>query len=103
MHEMQFRKAGQSPPYTYLIAITVSSTQQNKVDHTSLLLMHHLQGNFKVIGIISLLKKKDLYRQRILLKGKNLYEMRKQVKNVLTDTEMDINTIRIDVNPLTLD
>lgn len=103
MHEMQFRKAGQYPPYTYLIAITVSSTQQNKVDHTSLLLMHHLQGNFKVIGIISLLKKKDLYRQRILLKGKNLDEMRKQVKNVLTDTEMDINTIHIDVNPLTLD
>ena len=34
---------------------------------------------------------------------KSISNIGEQVKNVLTDTEMDINTIRIDVNPLTLD
>jgi primosomal protein N' (replication factor Y) len=33
-HEMQFRKAGQYPPYTYLIALTVSGTDQKKVERT---------------------------------------------------------------------
>ena len=102
-NEMNFRKAGQYPPYTYLISITVSSTSQSKVDTTSLLIKNALFGNFKVIGVVSLLKIKDRYRSRIILKGKNLDEMRHSIQTVLLNEELDLNAIKIDVNPMILD
>ena len=102
-NEMNFRKAGQYPPYTYLISITVSSTSQSKVDTTSLLIKNSLFGNFKVIGVVSLLKIKDRYRSRIILKGKNLDEMRHSIQTVLLNEELDLNAIKIDVNPMILD
>lgn len=102
-YEMQFRKAGQYPPYTYLIAITISTNNQQKTDAIALAIKNSLQGDFKVLGIISLLKIKDLCRDRILLKGKNLDEMRRCLQQFLKATTIDANTIRIDVNPLTLD
>lgn len=102
-NEMNFRKAGQYPPYTYLISITVFSTSQSKVDSTSLLIKNSLVGNFKVIGVVSLLKIKDRYRSRIILKGKNLDEMRHSIQTVLLNEELDLNAIKIDVNPMILD
>ncbi len=102
-NEMNFRKAGQYPPYTYLISITVSSTSQTKVDSTALKIKNSLFGNFKVIGVVSLLKIKDRYRSRIILKGKNLAEMRQSIQTILMNEELDLNTIKIDVNPMILD
>lgn len=102
-NEMRFRKAGQYPPYTYLISIVVSGINQSKVDSTSLQIKNGLSGNFKVIGIVSLLKIKDRYRNRLILKGKNLEEMRHALKELLKDPQLDLNAIKIDVNPMTLD
>ena len=102
-NEMRFRKAGQYPPYTYLISIVVSGINQSKVDSTSLQIKNGLSGNFKVIGIVSLLKIKDRYRNRLILKGKNLEEMRHALKELLKDPQLDLNAIKIDVNPITLD
>ena len=102
-NEMRFRKAGQYPPYTYLIAITICGINQHKVDSTSLKICQSLHGNFKVIGVISLLKIRDQYRERIILKGKNLQEMRDNINTFLQKNEIDRNLIRIDVNPLVLD
>ncbi len=102
-NEMRFRKAGQYPPYTYLISIVVSGINQSKVDSTSLQIKNGLSGNFKVIGIVSLLKIKDRYRNRLILKGKNLEEMRHALKELLKDSQLDLNAIKIDVNPMTLD
>ncbi len=102
-NEMRFRKAGQYPPYTYLISIVVSGINQSKVDSTSLQIKNGLSGNFKVIGIVSLLKIKDRYRNRLILKGKNLEEMRHALKELLKNPQLDLNAIKIDVNPMTLD
>lgn len=101
--EMFFRKAGQYPPYTYLISITISSNQQKTADNEALKIKQSLEGNFKVIGVISLLKIADKYRNRIVLKGKNLDEMRLAVNKVLEMTSINKNHIKIDVNPLVLD
>ena len=102
-YEMQFRKAGQYPPYTYLIALTVSGTDPRSVDHLAMELKNQLQGNFKVIGIVSLLKIKDRVRNRIILKGKNLDEMRQAVQYFIDHTDTDLKNLRIDVNPMVLD
>lgn len=101
--EMQFRKAGQYPPYTYLISVTVSGLQQTKVDNEAIKIKNNLQGDFKVIGVISLLKIKDRYRNRVILKGKNLDEMRTALKDLLETNQINMDSISIDVNPLTLD
>ena len=100
---MQFRKAGQYPPYTYLIALTVSGTDSQNVDHLAMELKHQIQGNFKVVGIVSLLKIKDLVRDRVILKGKNLDEMRHAVQYFIGHTDTDLKNLRIDVNPMVLD
>ena len=55
------------------------------------------------IGVISLLKIRDQYRERIILKGKNLQEMREAINVFFQQNEVDRNLIRIDVNPLVLD
>lgn len=103
-YEMQFRHAGQYPPYTYMISLTVSSRNESAGQKKALWIKEQLYGNFKVIGVIQLLKLFDQYRFRILLKGKNLDAMRMAVKKLLQMEEFKkIQDIRIDVNPLMLD
>jgi primosomal protein N' (replication factor Y) len=102
-NEMLFRRAGQYPPYTYLIALTVVASDQQYADHLALKIKNEISGNFKVIGVISLLKIQDRVRSRVLLKGKNLEEMRNAVQYFIDHTDADLKGLRIDVNPLTLD
>ncbi|MBR2067529.1 MAG: primosomal protein N', partial [Solobacterium sp.] len=101
--EMIFRRAGQYPPYTYMISLLLVGRDKEKVEENAIALKDALQGNFKVIGIIQLLKIADLYRYRIILKGKDLKEMRLAIKNVIADGKIDVKGLRIDVNPLVLD
>lgn len=102
-HEMQFRKAGQYPPYTYLIALTVTGRDQNSVDRLAMALKNEITGSFKTIGIIGLYKIQDMVRDRVILKGKNLDEMRQAVQSYIDHTGLDLKGLRIDVNPMTLD
>lgn len=102
-YEMQFRHAGQYPPYTYLIALTVTDSSQQACDHLAIEVKNSLHGNFKVIGIITLLKIQDKARDRILLKGKDIDEMREAVQKFLDETALDIKGLRIDVNPMVLE
>lgn len=102
-HEMQYRHATMYPPYTYLIALTVSNRNQKKADELALRLQMEIHGNFHVIGVITLLKIADLYRNRVLLKGKNLDEMRAAVRTWLEDEKNKPEGLRIDVNPMVLD
>lgn len=101
--EMDFRHAGGYPPYTYLIAVTIIGLNQNKVDDTALVLKSSLQGDFKVLGVSQLLKIADRYRSRILLKGKNLNQMRNALKSAMEQKGLDVSGVRIDINPMTLD
>lgn len=102
--EMQFRHAGMYPPYTYLIAITVSDADEAAGNRTALWLKNSLHGTYKTIGVITLLKIQDRFRFRILLKGRDLEEMRKDVRALFrTEEYRKAKDIRIDVNPMTLD
>jgi primosomal protein N' (replication factor Y) len=99
-HEMQFRHAGQYPPYTYLIALTFTGTDRRKAENAALTVKNALYGNFKTIGPVSLLKIKDMCRERILLKGRNLDEMRNAVLEMEAAEKADLKGLRIDVNPM---
>lgn len=101
--EMAFRHEGMYPPYRYFISLVFTGLNESKVNSNALKVKDQLQGNFKVIGVIALLKIKDLYRSRILLKGDNLEEMRQAVRHVLQTCPQETSQMRIDVNPFSLD
>jgi primosomal protein N' (replication factor Y) len=102
--EMKYRHIGQYPPYTYLISLLIKDRDQHKVDATSLYLKEALHGSYRVIGIIQLLKINDMFRSRIVLKGKNLEEMRADVRDVLLDHPKAVMaSVIVDVNPMTLE
>ncbi|MBQ1321592.1 MAG: primosomal protein N' [Solobacterium sp.] len=102
--EMRFRHAGQYPPYTYMISLTVIGRSQKEADETAGILKAHLQNEaYKTIGVIALLKIQDRFRSRILLKGKDLDVMRRDVRRALEDPQVSPKHVRIDVNPMTLD
>ena len=100
---MKFRHAGQYPPYTFLIALTIQGRKDDVVLNQAMAIKDEIVGNFKTIGIISLLKIQDLYRYRILLKGKDLDSMRHSVARFLSTTKIDVTGLRIDINPMYLD
>ncbi|MEG1461707.1 MAG: primosomal protein N', partial [Anaerorhabdus sp.] len=103
--EMQFRKAGGYPPYTYMIAILVQDRDNDKVKKWARKIKQNLQGDFKILGPSELLKMKDLYRMRLLLKGRNSQELKAEVSRVVKECvkERGCPTIKVDVNPMILD
>ena len=101
---MSYRHAAQEPPYTYLIALTISSRKESDCESSALQVKDGLNGNFRTIGLIPLPKRRDLYRRRIILKGKDLDQMRQAVKTLLDQKPALRKTdIRIDVNPMSLE
>lgn len=100
--EMQYRHMAMMPPYTYLICISVSSMYQKKCDETALRIRNEIHGNFRVIGVISLPRINDHYRNRVILKGRNPDEMRDAVQAWFDALKTKPEGVRVDVNPLTL-
>lgn len=102
--EMNFRHRCMYPPYTYLISLLVQGKDEKKVREASLWLKNGLVGQYKTIGVIILLKRKDMFRARIILKGKDLDEMRKDISTLLDgDDKRRADMVVIDVNPMVLD
>ncbi len=101
--EMHFRHAGQYPPYVYIISLTVSGRNAINVDRLANALKNGVVGGFKTIGVIGLLKIKDNYRSRVLLKGKDLDAMRRSVKVFMDSTDLSLDGLVIDVNPMYLE
>ena len=102
--EMKFRHIGQYPPYTYLISLVVRDKNERRVNEAADWLFASLNGSYRKIGVIALSRMNDCYRSRIILKGKNLEEMRKDVRDLLAkDTRNYRNMILVDVNPMVLD
>lgn len=102
-NEMRFRHAGQYPPYTYMISLTFCSLKEDESKRTAEQFMSGLSGDFKIIGVITLLKIHDQYRSRIILKGKNLDLMRQTLKEYMESSKISLKGLRIDVNPMYLD
>lgn len=102
--EMEFRYRGQYPPYTYMIALVVQDRVEKKAFDAAQWLQQGLHGDFKTIGVTALAKLRDLYRYRVILKGKDLDVMRKEIRRLFaSDDQNRVNMIRIDVEPMTLD
>ena len=62
-----------------------------------------IRGDFTTGAVVELLKIRDLYRSRILLKGKDLSRMNDAVTQWLESQKVKPEGVRIDVNPLVLD
>lgn len=102
--EMDFRHRCMYPPYTYLVSLLVQGKDEKRVREAALWLKNGLVGNYKTIGVIVLLKRRDLFRARIILKGRDLDEMRKDISTLLEqDDKRRANMLVIDVNPMVLD
>lgn len=102
MSEMKYRKAGGYPPYNYLIALIFYGRKNDVVSEDAYNFISKLKGNFSILGPSDLLKLSDQYRYRIILKGKNLEEMKQAIRNVKDNIDIKSN-LRIDVNPMILD
>ncbi len=102
-NEMKFRHMGDYPPYSYFISLTAYAPNEKKAEEIAIWLKNNLKGNFKTIGVVKLLKIKDQYRYRILLKGKDLNEMRNAIRSLLDTGDHKKMNIHIDVNPMVID
>ncbi len=104
--EMHYRHVAQYPPYSYLISIQFSDFNQNRCLSQCKNFRQRLsQDGYKVLGPGELLKIKDQYRYRLVLKGKNLQQMRKELWEILQEVkkERNLSDIKIDVNPMNLE
>jgi primosomal protein N' (replication factor Y) len=103
VNEMHFRHAGMYPPYTYMTAVTFSGMDPSRTEAAAMEFKRALSGNFKVIGVLQLLRINDRSRCRILLKGKDPQEMRTAVRKVLDQGIDSKVSVKVDVDPMTLD
>ena len=103
--EMNYRKLGQNPPYQYLIAMIFSSSQQERAgeaaEEAAALLRN--QDRCKVLGPSDLGKTARIYRNRLLIKGRDLEEMRSYVRTTIETMQVKSDVdISVDVNPLSI-
>lgn len=98
--EMQYRHAGQNPPYTYLITVTLISSKPQSAMNPLYQLTHYSTDTIKILGPSDLGKLQNRYRARCILKGKDLEEMRLHLERVLPECALtsDVDWV-IDVNP----
>ena len=103
-HEMQYRHLAQYPPYSYLIAIYAYSYNDERAHNTIDLISTKLNDEFKILGPTKLLKIKDEFRYRLIIKGKNKALMIKEVNRIINDIKerKGMANIKIDVDPMYL-
>lgn len=103
-HEMRFRHLAQYPPYSYLIAIYAYGLNDQRAQDTIDLLASQLQGEFKILGPTKLLKIKDEFRYRLIMKGKDRSLMIKQVNKVIANIKdrKGMANVKVDVDPMYL-
>lgn len=104
--EMHYRHVAQYPPYSYLISIEFSGRNQDSCQNECRQFKGRLsQNGYKVLGPGELLRIKDQYRYRLVLKGKDLEKMRKELWELLQKMKKERNSseIKINVNPMNLE
>jgi primosomal protein N' (replication factor Y) len=103
--EMNYRKIGQNPPYTYLVALEWTATKQESAAQSAAIATLELteSDELNVLGPVDLGKTKGVYRSRVILKGKNLDQMRSKVWKLLENKTLNGEAdLTVDVNPFTL-
>jgi primosomal protein N' (replication factor Y) len=99
-HEMKYRHQGQYPPYTYLIAITVSDDDWDKARALSVDVASRCRGDesFKTLGPADLGKIKGKFRFRIVCKGKDLVGMKTFVRQEILPVKRKSSKTQISIN-----
>jgi primosomal protein N' (replication factor Y) len=98
--EMSYRKLGQNPPYSYLIYVTLSHKDNDTVQSEAFAMFETLKAkSVEVLGPSDLGKLKDVYRYRLIVKGKDLDMIRTAVSSVIYDKTLKSEVIA-DVNPM---
>lgn len=105
--EMNFRHLTNNPPYSYLISIVFNNRDKQKaVDeiHQFAILLKQKEAG-KVLGPSELYKMQDMYRFRLILKGKNREEMINAVAQCQSEClALKMRSrIKIDTSPMMLD
>jgi primosomal protein N' (replication factor Y) len=104
--EMQFRHMAMYPPYTYLAALTFSHKSQEtvieEIDDFAVLLR---ETCLRVLGPSELIKRKMLYRYRLIVSCTNLKEMIDILDQLARDfwNSKAKSALSVDVNPLVLE
>jgi primosomal protein N' (replication factor Y) len=97
--EMTYRQAGQNPPYTYLITVTLSHRNAQVAYQEAMHLASLWKVHCTVLGPGDLGKVADSYRMRLILKGKDLFGLRALVRQTLKNEKLKSSWMA-DVNPL---
>ncbi|MFV0381308.1 MAG: primosomal protein N' [Breznakia sp.] len=101
--EMQFRHVGKYPPYYYLASIIFKSKQESLTFKEASDMKEYIKDkDIRIVGPASLLKRKDSYQARLLLKSQNLENLQTQV-SLLKDLHLQQKCktiLEIDINPL---
>ena len=103
--EMKYRHSADYPPYSYLAAVYFSDVNENRVDRSAEFMKRLLADReVKLLGPSRLLKLRNHYRSRIIMKSKNLELMKEILRKAIKEYN-DNNTvsIKVDVNPLFLE
>lgn len=104
--EMKYRHMGMYPPYSYIGMITFLHKQEDIViDEANVIRQHIQKDNMKVLGPATLLKIKDQYRSRIVIKGKEQEEVSSLLHELLKKHQelKQKSKIELEMNPYTMD
>lgn len=105
--EMKYRHLGGYPPYRYLVSFVISHKEEQQVQQAMQYMMRIVdkKSDCKVLGPAMLLKLKDLYRMRVIIKGKNQQLLQLYAKDVyLQHISLKLKAkLDIDVNPMMLE
>ncbi len=101
--EMKYRHLAKYPPYTSFISFVFEGKKEEKVRRLVEKFNYEISQICFSLGIAALLKKQDLYRYRIVVKEKYLDDLLEKLKSFLEQTDLKLQGMKIDVNPLYLE
>lgn len=101
--EMVYRHLAKYPPYTSFVSFTFEGRKEEKVREIAENFQQEIAKICFSLGVAALLKKQDLYRYRIVVKEKYLENLLKKIRAFLEVTTVELQGMKIDVNPLYLE
>lgn len=98
--EMKYRHMGQYPPYTYLIEIIFTHTDEDRLFTIANTYQVDLKksGDYTVLGPALIRKIKKLNRMRIILKGKDIDGMRENLYQIHEMRFKELKGVRVSIN-----
>lgn len=108
--EMKYRHLGDYPPYCYLASIVISHKQEEDLQRMALEIRQFLKNEFhdpyKIYGPSELVKVKDMYRRRILIKSKDEMLLEEMLRRIVVEFQQNRKLrlqMDVDMNPSTLE